>query len=129
VRVSRRPSRRHPDGYCRSEDHPVVLARHPFNKLVLSQSNILGGRESVGLSGYVRRHGQFGARWLKDNETPSGELGQPPRLRPAFAASTRLQKRVYQTREACRVATRSYSSPKTMNELSDFVAEVGDGEI
>ena len=29
-----------PDGYCRSEDHPVVLARHPLNKLVLSQSNV-----------------------------------------------------------------------------------------
>nr|WP_322994311.1 ParB/Srx family N-terminal domain-containing protein [Castellaniella sp.] len=30
----------YPDGHCRSEDHPVVLARLPFNKLVLSQSNV-----------------------------------------------------------------------------------------
>ena len=27
-------------GTCRSETHPLVLARHPFNKLVLSQSNV-----------------------------------------------------------------------------------------
>ena len=30
--VVRRPSRRHPDGYCRSEDHPVVVARHLFQQ-------------------------------------------------------------------------------------------------